>query len=145
MCSSRFAEKPCEIKTPLADTTTMETETIVLLLEISKPRNVVWLCKGEKVTAERFKISVDDTGLKHTLTIEDITLDENAEFTVQIDDQSYGVVTSNCQVTVKGEKWGELEQKIVLTAKLDELIFVIVILHCAWQIDLGIRIIKNQG
>ena len=80
----------------------MEEETITLVLEISKPRNVTWLCAGNQVSGERFKIGVDETGLKHTLTVVNITLDENAEFTVQIDDQSYGVVTSNCQVTVKG-------------------------------------------
>jgi hypothetical protein len=100
-------EKPCEITTPLADTATMEEETIVLVLEISKPRKVTWLCKGEEVTAgERFKVDVDDSGLRITLTVHNVTLDQHGELSVQIDDLGYGQLTSSCQVTVKGEEQG---------------------------------------
>ena len=96
-------EAPCQIKTPLHELETTESETITLVLEISKPRKVTWLKNNEPITvSDRFTIVIDDTALRQTLTIVDITLDENAEFTVQIDDNQYGVITSSGKITVKG-------------------------------------------
>ena len=83
---------------------TTETETITLVVETNKPRKITWLKNKETITAsERFQLSVDATGLRHTLTIANITLDENAEFTVNIDDNEYGIICSSATVTVKGK------------------------------------------
>ena len=90
--------------TPLHDLDTMEEESITLILEISKPRKVTWLRAGKEVTAEgRFKVTVDDTGLRHTLTIEPALLEDSVEISVNIDDLRYGIVNSSCSLTVRGE------------------------------------------
>jgi len=94
-------EAPTEITKPLEDMQTMESETISLVLEISKPRNVKWFKNGEEITvSERFKIDTSADGKSHMLTIADITLDENASFSVAIDDLTYGIVEASCTVTV---------------------------------------------
>ncbi len=82
----------------------METETITLILEISKPRDVKWLKNGQEIApeAERFKMEVDSTGMRCTLTIADCSVDDNAEFSVVIDDLEYGATTVSCKVTVTG-------------------------------------------
>ena len=83
--------------------TTMETETITLVLEISKPRDVQWSKNGENVeVSERFLIDIDTTGTRHTLTVIDVTMNENAEFMVTINDKNYGYITSSGVVTVNG-------------------------------------------
>ena len=82
----------------------MEKDSVTLILEITKPRKVAWL-KGSEVVevSERFKMETDKTGLRHTLTIYDITLAEDTEFSVQIDDQKYGIVSCSAHLTVKGK------------------------------------------
>ena len=100
-----FTEAPCEIKTPLKDLETMEGETITLVLEITKPRSVKWFRgKDEIGDSDHFKIDVDSTSLRHTITVKDITLEESTTFTVKIDDLEYGIVDASCNVTVKGMK-----------------------------------------
>ena len=85
----------------------METESVTLILEITKPRKVTWFKNGEEIgESDHFRFDVDATGLRFTLTISDITMDENAEFSVKIDDQKYGVKTTSCDVTVKGQ-WNQ--------------------------------------
>ena len=98
------AELPCEITTPLVDVETQENETISLVLVISKPRKVTWLKNGQQVAAtDRFQISVSEDGLRHVLTLKDVTKEEMAEFTASIDDASHGVITSTSKVTVVGK------------------------------------------
>ena len=107
-----YTEAPCQIKTPLQDVETTETETITLVVETTKPRKVTWFKNNQPITAsDRFLISLDDTGLRHTLTIANITLDEDAEFTVQIDDNEYGVISSSAKVTVKGVYYFQQQQQ----------------------------------
>ena len=94
-------EHPCKITRPLKDMSVMEEESVTFTIEISKQRPVTWLLKGEPVEGDRFTVKIDKEGLKHTLTIESTVVEDTAEITVQIDDQSYGIVTANCKLTVK--------------------------------------------
>ena len=88
----------------MADIETQENETVSLVLEISKPRKVTWLKNGQEVVAsDRFQISISEDGLRHVLTLKDVTKEEMAEFTASIDDASYGVITSSCKVNVVGK------------------------------------------
>ena len=82
----------------------MEKTTISLTLEITKPRKVTWFKNGVQIDmSDRFQSTTDEFNLTHTLTVSDCTMDENAEFTVQIEDNQYGVMTCSCKVTVKGQ------------------------------------------
>ena len=97
------AEKECKILTPLNDLETTEGDTVSLVVVLSKSRKVTWLKNGQSITAsDRFKIVESENGTRHTLTITNISSEENAEFTVQIDDVTFGVKTSTSKVTVKG-------------------------------------------
>jgi len=96
-------ELPCQVTTPLTDIETQENETVSLVVVISKRRNVTWLKNGEELTAsDRFQTSVSDDGLRHVLTLKDVTKDEMAEFTARIDDGKHGVLKSTGKVTVLG-------------------------------------------
>lgn len=97
-----YTEEPCKVITPLKDVDTVEDDSVTLILEISKPRQVTWF-KGGAAVSERFKVGVDDKGVRHTLTVDKVLMEDNAEFTAQIDDLRYGMVTSKCHVTVKGQ------------------------------------------
>lgn len=95
------AEEPCKIVTPLQDLTVQESDSVTLILELSKPRAVKWLKQGEPVD-ERFRVAVDDTGLRHTLTIDNVLLEDSQEFSVDIDDLRYGVIHVSCHLNVTG-------------------------------------------
>ena len=100
---SHSTEAPCVIKTPIKDSEAPEKGSITFTLEISKPRKVTWYQNGEEITvSERFKMGSDDTGLTLTLTIVDLTLGENAEFTVTVDDMEYGIISCSANLTIKG-------------------------------------------
>ena len=76
----------------------METETLTLTAEISKPRKVTWYKNGEEIKPDdRFQISTDETKMKHMLTITDMTMDENALFSMKVEEK-----TTTCTVTVTG-------------------------------------------
>jgi len=99
----RCTELPCEITTPLVDIETQMNETVSLVLVISKRRQVTWSKNGQEVvSSDRFQVSVSEDGLRHVLTLKDVTKDEMAQFTASIDDFGHGTITSNCQVTVVG-------------------------------------------
>ena len=96
-------ECPCDIASSSTDLVAAEGEDVVLTLNISKPRRVTWY-KGGQVLAdvERFQTTVSDDGLKHTLSIKCITLDENGEFLALVDDNQHGTVTSSFKISVRG-------------------------------------------
>lgn len=99
-------ELPCEITTPLVDVETQEHETVSLVLVISKRRKVTWLKSGQEVVpSDRFQISVSEDGLRHVLTLKDMTKEEMAQFTASIDDASHGTITSSCNVSVVGKSF----------------------------------------
>lgn len=72
--------------TPLEDIDCKEEETIVFTCEINKSGcSAVWKKEGRPLPSEpRFEIKVQ--GGKHSLTIRDVTLDDEADYTVIIDD-----------------------------------------------------------
>lgn len=51
---------------------------------------------------DRFKVYSSDSGLEHTLTITDVSVQDNGVFTTEIDDKDYGIITSSSTITVKG-------------------------------------------
>ena len=70
---------------------------------MSKPRKVVWLKNTETLSAGgRFLMFFSKDGLQQMLTLKDATLTDNAEFTAQIRDNDYGLLTTSAKVTVKG-------------------------------------------
>ena len=75
-----------------------------MTIVLSKPRQVKWKKGSESISGddERFRASVSDSGLEHSLTISDISVEDNGSLTVEIDDKSYGTITSSATVTVKG-------------------------------------------
>jgi len=51
---------------------------------------------------KRFKASVSDNGLEHTLSISDISTEDNGLFTAEVDDKDHGTITSSAKLTIKG-------------------------------------------
>ena len=72
--------------TPLADITCMEDETVTFKCEINKTGcSAVWKKDGRPLPNEpRFEIKVQ--GTEHFLTIRDVILDDESDFTVSIED-----------------------------------------------------------
>ena len=63
-----------------------------------------WTIGGQPVSSDdnRITVAVTDNGLAHTLTISDISMDESGPIAAEVDDNLYGMLTSNCTITVKG-------------------------------------------
>lgn len=72
--------------TPLADIDCKEEETVVFKCEINKSGcTAVWKKDGRPLPAEpRFEIKVQ--GTEHSLTIRDVTLEDESDYTVLIED-----------------------------------------------------------
>ena len=101
--SDLVAELPCQITTPLADMETQEGETVSLVVVISKRRPVKWSKNGQELAAsDRVQVSVSEDGLRHVLTLKDVSKDEVAEFTASVDDGGHGTITTSCKLTVTG-------------------------------------------
>ncbi|CAH1802745.1 unnamed protein product, partial [Owenia fusiformis] len=79
-------EAPLVFMTPLKDVTVMEKETASFECEISKPdQKATWYIEGEEVQeSERVQIDMDST--IHSLTIKDCVLDDEAEYSIKIQD-----------------------------------------------------------
>jgi len=86
--SNRFTEKPVTFTVPLKETVSVEGDTVTLECQISKANvEVAWLKDGKPVnTDEKHVIQVDESW--HRLTLPSVGLEEEAEYTVQIGDQS---------------------------------------------------------
>ena len=72
----------------------MEKQPITLECEVSKPnKTATWLKEGKPIEAsDRVEIGVD--GTRHFLTIKSSTLDDEAKYTIKIDEkQSTGKLT----------------------------------------------------
>ena len=100
-----IAEAPCKIIMPLKDLDVMENGLALLFISLSKPRNVVWMKDSSllDLSDERFKRSSSEDNLEHTLKITGIRLEESCNITAQVDDLNYGVLTSDCKISVQGE------------------------------------------
>lgn len=79
-----LAEIPTTVTKPLKECVTIEGDTVTLEAEISKP-NVIgaWFKdEGEIAPDEKFDIKVQDT--IQSLTIKDLTLEDEGEYTVEV-------------------------------------------------------------
>jgi len=82
----------------------LEKKTTSLMVVLTKPRQVKWI-KGStpiSVDDERFRASSSDDGLEHTLTITNVSMEDNGIFTIEVDDKNYGTITSLSTIAVKG-------------------------------------------
>ena len=96
-------ECACQITIPLKDMEEFENETVVFALSLSKPRVVEWLKNSQAIPEdERVKKYASKDGLKHALTIINITLEDKGVYTSRIDDLEYGFMESSGSLLVKG-------------------------------------------
>ena len=93
-----LAEAPVTFASPLKDTSVPESETATFTCEISKPdKKVTWYKNGKEIVPdEHFEVKVE--GTVHTLKVKDTALDDTADYTVKL-----GEETSKAKLTVLGE------------------------------------------
>lgn len=100
-----FTETPCELSLHLKDTSVVEGQSATFNLILTKPRNVVWIKESDPVTdSKHFQMTVSEGGMEHFLTIPVTSLEDDGEFTAQINDSQYGLKSSSCRLSVKGIK-----------------------------------------
>ena len=87
-----------EFKIPLSEIQTVEGQTAKLSCELSKSGvHTIWLKDGKQFTSdERCQIIVN--GCFHELVIQNVTLEDEAEYTVQISE----TVSSKATLWVEG-------------------------------------------
>ena len=83
-----FAALPVTFITPLSDFTIPEGDNVTFKCATSKPDKVQWFKNGKKITKPDKRIQMKDDGAGHTLTIEKSVLDDGAEYSAKIGDQS---------------------------------------------------------
>ena len=78
---------------PLKEVQTVEGQTVEMSCELSKPgQTVTWLKDGvELVPDDRCQVVVD--GCQHRLTINNATLEDEAEYTVKLTDTVFSKAT----------------------------------------------------
>ena len=82
---------------PLKDTTVGESESAELQCAVSKPKQpVTWEKNKEEVTPDD-RVTIEEDSGTHTLTINNVTPDDDAEYTVYLGDQS-----TSAKLTVEG-------------------------------------------
>lgn len=81
---SLFPDTPVTIVVPLQETTTIEGETVTLQCEVSKPDvDGVWFKDNvELAPDEKFEPILD--GVFQALTIHDVELEDEAEYTIEV-------------------------------------------------------------
>ena len=92
-----FSALPVTFITPLSDFTIPEGDNVTFKCVTSKPEKVQWFKNGKKITKPDKRIQLKDDGAQHTLTIEKSVLDDGAEYSAKIGDQS-----TAGKLTVKG-------------------------------------------
>ncbi|ESO99764.1 hypothetical protein LOTGIDRAFT_141542, partial [Lottia gigantea] len=91
-------EIPLEFLKPLHGQTLQEEEKLILECEVSKAdRAATWYRDGEEITPKDGVKLISD-GTHHKLIIDSVTVDDEADYTVKIDDKS-----SKAMVLVEGE------------------------------------------
>ena len=83
-----IAAVPVTFITPLSDFTIPEGDSVTFKCVTSKPEKVQWFKNGKKITKPDKRIQIKDDGAQHTLTIEKSVLDDGAEYSAKIGDQS---------------------------------------------------------
>ena len=79
---------PVTFTTPLYDITLPEGDNVMLKCVTSKPEKVQWFKNGKKITKPSKRIQLRDDGPEHTLVIDKSELDDGAEYTAKIGDES---------------------------------------------------------
>lgn len=93
-----FTEEPLKFTKPLSDQEVTEGVTVILECEVSKPNiSATWYKNNIKIRKEpRFQTAMDKK--VHTLTIKDVTLDDESEYSIKVGDQ-----TSKANVYIEGK------------------------------------------
>lgn len=88
---------------PLRNEDVLESETVALSVTISKPCQVAFWYKNEEhiVDGDRFKIRVDDHGLQHSLTVENVSAVDVGKYLVRLDDGAGGIRSASWTVSVR--------------------------------------------
>ena len=82
-------EIPVTFTVPLTDVSIPESENVTLKCETNKPgQKVQWFKNGKKITKPTKRIQIQDDGTTHTLTIDKSELDDGAEYTAKVADDS---------------------------------------------------------
>ena len=84
--------------TPLYDITIPEGDNATFTCVTSKPEKVQWFKNGKKITKPSKRIQLRDDGPEHTLVIDKSELDDGAEYTAKIGDES-----TTGKLTVEGK------------------------------------------
>lgn len=88
----------------LADEQVVENNEVTLWVDVAKKASsVIWFRGGDEVQSnESFIIGVSRGGLRHSLTIRRVTANEEGEYSVHIDNGNERLITSKCNVKIKG-------------------------------------------
>ena len=80
------SEKPLQFLIPLEEQTCSEGEIVTFICDVSRDNQIArWFRDGKEVVpSDKYETTVD--GKTHTLTINDATLDDRAEYTVKVGD-----------------------------------------------------------
>ena len=79
---------PVTFTTPLYDITIPEGDNATFTCVTSKPEKVQWFKNGKKITKPSKRIQLREDGPEHTLVIDKSELDDGAEYTAKIGDES---------------------------------------------------------
>ena len=81
-----ISELPAEFLSPLGDYKVMEKESVTLECEVSKPdKKASWFKNGQALEpSDRVVMRVE--GTKHYLTINNSVLDDEAKYTIKVDE-----------------------------------------------------------
>lgn len=95
-----FISVPLEYITPLKDDDVKEGESAVLTCEVNKADvAAVWCKEGEKINSDDSKYTITQENFTHTLVIADCDVNDDAEYTITIDEE----YTSVGNVFVEGD------------------------------------------
>ena len=98
-----LVEMACEVVKWTKDAEITEKDKLIVNVQLSKPRKVVWLHNNNTIKSdERVTISASPNGLDHTVNINCATLYDNGIYVAQVDDLDYGTLKTSCNVSVKG-------------------------------------------
>lgn len=97
------SELPTEFTKPLTDTTITEKESVVLECEVSKPNKPARWYKDGKELKQSDNIKFTSFENTHRMIVKSATLDDEAEYTVEIDGQK-----SPAHLYVEGKFVGDL-------------------------------------
>jgi len=114
------AERPVELIEPLKDVRAPEHGKATLSCKLSKPnKTVTWFKNGVELSpTESPRYSIVNEDCEYTLTIDDCSLDDTAQYSMRCQD-----IETSATLTVDGKYWTfmSLLLSVVLWALLPEL------------------------